>query len=252
MFHIVAHQESIDSAGAYTPITAVADQTVQTSGDIITIPDYADNLLGAYGAIEATAETSAYLDSPSMRRNALYDIWPCYGVIEPVSSDRVVLHPESPIQLAAGEGMIAYINSNPGSAAIQSVVSFLSDGSIAPVQGDMFSVRFTGGITETLGVWTNGQITLRQTLPVGNYAVVGASLFATSGAAFRLVFVGQTERPGFVTHTTVNGTDNPLQRFGGLGSWGEFHTTTPPSLDLLAMATSGTAQAGILDLMRVG
>lgn len=251
-FHIVASQESIDPALAFVPITGVADQTITVTGDILYVPEQAANLIGAVALLEGTTEGMAYLESPSLRANALYDIYPTYDVIEPVDSQNVVIHPEDPIPLSPGEGVIAYINSNPAAAAVQTVGVILSDGPITPVHGQMLHVRFVVGITETLGVWTNGQITLRQTLPVGRYQVVGAVLEATSGALFRMNFIGQYHRPGFVTHDTEAEYCHPKQRNGGLGIWGEFHTNVLPSIDLLASITAGTDQSGILDLIRVG
>jgi len=250
-FNVVAFQESIDPGGAYVNITAVADPVTTTTGDIIYVPPATPYLFGAQAFLDATTAITAYLQSPSLRRVANYDIAPVVGALYPSASDIVALRPSSPIKLDENEGLEALINSNPSSAAVQSVVALLSDGAITSVDGEIFSVYFTTAITETVGAWTNGEITFAQTLPIGDYQLVGAAMFGTSGVAFRFNGVGKAERPGFLCNNAMTDRQHPLQRKGGLGVWLEFNSMTPPSIDWLAHATSGTSQTGIMDLIRL-
>jgi len=252
VFSLVAWSESEDEAGEYKAKAAVADQIAITSGDILYIPDDVPNLIGAYAACGGTTEGAAYLQSPSLRRTALYDIQPTQEGIKPSGAESLRLHPENPIPLDPGEGMEAYVLSNPASAEVHTVVAFLSDGPIAPITGEIHPVKFTTSITETASTWKNGQITFRQTLPVGEYACVGAAMWGTSGVAFRFVPKGYGHRPGFIAHSSEGNRGNRYQRHGHLGEWFRFHSLTPPSVDWLACATSGTSQSGIMDLIKVG
>jgi len=251
-FSIVAWSQSEDEEGAYLAKTAVPDEIAITSGDILYVPAETPVLLGAYAAIGGTVEGSAYLQSPSLRATALFDIQPTQEGIKPSGDESLRLQPTSPIPLVGGEGLEAFVLSNPGAAEVHTVVAWLADAAIAPITGTIFHVKFTAAITETVSVWTSGAITLRQTLPVGRYAVVGAAMWGTSGVAFRFLPKGYANRPGFITHGTEGNHGSDLQRNGGLGTWFEFDSKVPPQIEWLAMATAGASQAGILDLIKVG
>ncbi len=251
VFSLVAFQESEDEAGAYANKAAVPDEIATTSGDFIYVPADVSQLLGAYAACGGTIEGAAYLKSPSLRALAYYDIQPSQEGIQPSGSESVRIHPELPIPLTVNEGLEAMVKSNPGSTEVHSVVVFLGSGPTAPVGGVIHPVKFTTAITETVGAWKNGAITFSQTLPVGRYQIVGSAMWGTSGVAFRYVLKGFGHRPGFICHGTEGNAGDPHQRYGAMGVWGEFDSSTPPTVDWLAMATSGSAQTGIMDLIKI-
>jgi len=251
-FSIVAWSESEDEAGLYKARKAVPDEIAITTDDIIYVPAETPILLGAYAAIGGTVEGAAYLQSPSLRATALFDIQPTQEGIKPSGDESLRLQPTSPIPLIGGEGVEAFVLSNPGADEVHTVVAWLADGPIAPITGTIFHVKFTAAITETVSVWVSGAITLRQTLPVGRYAVVGAAMWGTSGIAFRFLPKGYANRPGFITHSSEGNSGSDLQRNGGLGTWFEFDSKVPPQIEWLAMATAGVAQSGVLDLIKVG
>ena len=251
-FSIVAFQESQDEGGSYANKAAVADEICTTSGDYLYVPADVSKLIGAYAACGGTTEGAAYLKSPSLRALAYYDIYPCQEGIKPSGDESLLIHPDLPVDLVPGEGLEAMVKSNPASEEVHSVVVFLSDGPQLPVTGVIHPVRFTTAITETVGAWKNGAITLGQTLPVGRYQIVGAAMWGTSGVAFRFVLKGDGHRPGFICHSSEGNHGSSYQRHGRMGVWGEFDSLVPPSVDWLADATSGSAQTGVMDLIRVG
>jgi len=250
-FQIVAWSESEDEAGAYAAKAAVPDEIATIAGDILYVPAETPILLGAYAAVGGTIEGAAYLQSPSLRATALFDIAPTEEAIKPVGGDALRLQPQSPLALVGGEGLEAFVLSNPAAAEVHTVVAWLADAAIAPITGPIFHVKFTTAITETVSVWTTGAITFRQTLPVGKYQCVGAAMWGTSGIAFRFIAKGYGHRPGFICHATEGYRGSDLQRNGGLGVWFDFDIKVPPQIEWLASATAGTAQAGIMDLIKV-
>jgi hypothetical protein len=252
MFTLVAFSESLDPAAVYVNHAGVPDQHVAVNGDYIYIPEFAAFLMGAWCGADITVAPGAYLQSPSLLAMAPYHIDPVDVAIAPVNHDAVHLHPESPFALKAMEGLEALIQCNPGAATVNALVAFLSDGPITKVTGEIIKLRFTTGITETASVWSNGAITLTDNLPVGKYAIVGAKMYGTSGVAFRFVLPGGFHRPGMIATPTVNNQVHPLSRNGGLGVWGEFDSRVLPTIDWLGSATSGTAQVGVMDLIKVG
>ncbi len=252
-FQLHAFSESEDEAGVYEGKTAVEDALVTTSGDIIYIPRGMNHLFGCYGAIGGTVEGSLYLTSPSLLRHGELDIQPTQEGISPSGAESVMIFPEHPIELDEFEGIECRVKSNPGSPEVHTVVIFLADGRMVPIPAGarIQTVRFTSAITETASTWKTGAITFRSTLPVGTYAVVGVSMWGTSGVAFRLNTPGAAHRPGFICHSSEGNKGHDLQRYGRLGEWQRFHSLTPPSIDWLAYATSGSSQAGVMDLIKL-
>ena len=136
-------------------------------------------------------------------------------------------------------------------ASAGTILAWLTDGPIAPVSGEMFTVRVTNADTLVANVWTNGALTFDQVLPVGQYAIVGAVFISAGLLAFRFLFQGSTPRPGGLGYDDVSDLPPDKQRYGGLGVWGEFDSRTPPTVDFLSRAAD-TSQVGYLDLVRIG
>lgn len=248
MFHLAAYSESQDTGGVLVPCAALADPSMTVGGDNIQIPDYASMLMGAMG-IGANINR-AQLQSPSLRRTVNYEIFPLNANAEPLTPQAIAMFGEGPIQLDAGEQMQAYVAEGAAGAEQETVLVWLSDGPIQPIAGDIYSVRVTAAATLAAYGWTNAALTFDQVLPVGRYAIVGAAFLSTGLLAFRFLFQGQTPRPGGVGFDTFSEGPQFGQRFGGWGSWGEFDSTTPPTVDFLSISAD-TSETGVLDLVRV-
>lgn len=250
-FTLVAFSESQDEAAAYAGVAGVVDQHVRVNGDTIYVPEefpYIGQLLALTGA---TVPGTPYLDSPSLRAKALFDISPVSNLVLPTNDSEFVDRRLLPLKLKADEGLLAYSNANPAAAEYHSILVWLTDGILEPVKGDCFSVRFTAAITTVAGAWTSGDITLAQNLPSGRYAVVGASCHAAGGIAFRFIPKGYTNRPGAAMGQDIADHFHGIFRAGQFGKWFEFDHNNPPALEVLANATI-TAQTGYLDLVQIG
>ncbi len=247
-FHLAGYTESQDSA-VLVPVAALADPSLTVSGDNIQIPAFAPNLMGAM-AIGANT-TRAQLVSPSLRRILNPEIRPINVGAEPLSPPLAALFPGSPIPLDASEQMQAYAAEDAAGAAQSTVILFLSEGAIAPVSGEIFTVRVTNASTLVGYAWTNGALTFDQVLPVGRYAIVGARFESAGLLAFRLVFQGSTPRPGGIGCDAASDLTPDGQRYGGWGVWGEFDHNVPPTVDFLSLSAD-TSQVGALDLIKIG
>jgi hypothetical protein len=255
MFHLAAFWENIDQAGVLQPLTAAAgEQVLFTTGDEIRVPDGLEQLILAAGIVGQT-DTRALLVSPSLRDVFNVDISPLNdgtdGDCLPSVPQRVVDLRSSPIALEAGESLTAETNANQTDADDQSVLAWLSDGPIVPVTGvPIYALRATAAITAIAGSWTNGALTFLQTIPVGNYQVVGLRGEGVTLVGIRLVFRGGGWRPGVMG--SVGRADEAWDGFrnGGMGVFGEFHSTVPPTVDVLCN-DADTAQRVILDLVKV-
>jgi len=244
---LVGWSESQDTGAVLTLVAALADQHVTVSGDDVTVPELAQ--LGGYYALGTTI-TLAQLSSPHLRRISLLDIGALDLGAEPLTTQNFHSRFTNPLPLEAGEKLNALVAEAAAGAEQETVLAWLCDGAIAPVTGEVFTVRCTNTTTLTGYAWTNGALTFSQTLPVGSYSVVGARGVSAGLIAFRLVFPGYPWRPGGVGHDAVGDLDPPGQRYGGWGVWGTFRDNAPPTVDFLSISAD-TSQVVFLDLIKV-
>jgi hypothetical protein len=203
-------------------------------------------------AVYATAVhlARARLDTPSLRRTMLLDVVPVYYGTAAGVSDHVNLFVGAPLTLDESEPMrFMAIHSGSVGETVTGLV-WLGDGPITPVVSEYFvAAATTSGVTGT-GGWENVSITFDQTLPAGRYAVVGARVEMTGGYAFRLSFVGQSWRPGWLIDQNPTWLASRDARGGRLGVWGEFPHDQPPTVDVIAGA--GGTPLLYLDLVKTG
>lgn len=255
MFHTAAFWENIDQATVHQELAAaLGEQVLFITGDDIRVPADMPNIV-AVAAMLALNANRGELVSPSLRRGPGFDIIPVNaltdGNCEPDSPPAIIDLRRNPIALDPDESLNALADSNPAAAADQSIVVWLSDGPIQPVEGSpIFSVRATGAITAVAGAWTNGALTFARDLPVGTYQVVGLNALGATLIAARLVFRGGAARPGVLGCDLESDKTWSGFRYGQFGVFGEFHTNTPPTVDVLAN-DADTAQEFILDLVKV-
>lgn len=252
LFTLVGWQQSVDEDGTLTVLDAIADQHIRVSGDRIFVPSL-NKLIAEYAA-QANTVTHVQLQSPSLRRVALLDIAQCQGGLRPSGGESFTPHFNCPLSLEVGEGLEAYINKPSDSAIVATVLAWLADGALTPVVGEIFTVKVSATITSILTQWVNGALTFTQTLPVGRYAIVGGTMSEAGGdlIAFRFVIPGYEWRPGCLTVGDLGAKPIVAQRYGGMGIWGEFDSTTPPSIDIIAAAAASQTVVGYIDLMKIG
>lgn len=248
-FSLVAYSQSIDEGGVLTEIDPASDVIVSISGKNIFVP-LLNRLLGVWVGLGSTG-VQAYLDAPSLRRLILQDVSPLELALAPSDVPALSWYGANPIALETNEGLKLLTQADPATAERRIGLVWLGDAGLVPVGGDIRTIRATSAITATVGAWTNGPMTFRQTLPVGTYRVVGASVIGANICGFRFVPIGVAQRPGGLGQPTADAKVAQGQRFGGWGAWFDFHSTTPPTLDIL---TSGASSSQIIyiDLIKVG
>lgn len=248
MFSIVAFSANANENSVLTNLSAVADPIATTNGNYVYVPNITPNLFGVYAAVGASG-TAAQVLSPSIRNFAPYDVHPFDLAIDPVDHRAVRLFEASPIKLVPAEGLEAKTNNTSGSSEQHAVIAFLCDAPLAPVTGQVFTVKCTASITGAKNAWTNGALTFTSSLPAGQYNVVGMSIVGDDIIAGRLVFVGGGSRPGAIATDTDGVIESSKFRFGQLGVWGTFDFRTPPSLDII-ISDASTSQTVYLDLIK--
>lgn len=254
---------SMQRVGATVPLTVVtpvADPHVTIDGNNIVVPDKMDKVMGAafcYGTGLASAVAGAYLgqlQSPSLRRVFNQECGRINDTFaHEVHDEHIWMNPQSPLPLDAGEGLQAW-TAHPALALGETAVYVhLCDGPIAPIDGEIRTIRFTSVCAPVTRVWTLGVLGVVQQLPMGDYAVVGARVTnATEFGCFRLIFTGYDWRPGGMITHTLDAQDCMRQRNGYLGEWGRFTWTQIPRIELCSMLAAPVANPVVfLDLIKV-
>lgn len=256
--HVAAFFESVDQT--LDNVAALQDGIIPVQGDDLIVPD-GMGFIAAVRVGSATAEF-ARLSTPSLRQLpsvALPDLQPV-GALEPESppagfhefwSQPLPINPAAP-----GKGeRLNLLAENDGAGAAEPVygIVFLSSGPVQPAPGPWTPVRATtAAAAVTADTWTARNITLAQTLPKGVYAVGGMRVQSTSLIAARLVFPGQSYRPGVLGCDADADIQPGIFRRGGLGELGRFTNDSPPQVELLCDAADNEVQEIVLDIKRVG
>ena len=255
MFHIIAHIESVDAAGAYNDLTpALGDQTIRTQGDRSFVPAWPFLAAAAFG-VGSGGQGNGRIETPSLLSNlGRYYIGAVNGRndghVVPDSPHKIQDRRVNPIPLKVGEGLLATIHSDTTAAARQWAVLFLSDGPIVPDTRPCFTMRGTGTQTVVALTWTSCTITFDENIPRGRYAIVGMRARCVSCIAARLVLPGVANRAGVLGCTAQTDYEHPMQRFGGLGSFGEWEDTDSFNMEFLCGAAD-TAQTVEIDFVKV-
>ena len=214
-FTLVGWQESITPGAALTILDALTDEHITEIGDNIQVPSDLSKI--ALAASFMLQIIDNYL-------------------------------PEG-IQLDPGEQMNAYVQAPSGTIPGVLLVWLFNTIDAIP-SGERFSIRFTAGTAAVGYTWGSRAITLSENLLAGRYAVVGARVLSTTLIAFRLIFTGQSERPGALGVDAYGDIQHPVFRDGSLGVWGEFEHNELPRLEVLAVTTD-SAFVGYLDLIKI-
>lgn len=249
-FHLAAYSQSQDTSGVLTAVNAITDQALTTSGKDIIVPAFASQIIGAYAG--GATISQAQLVSPSLRRTVNLDLRPIEIAAAPATNGPFINLLERPVQLQVDEALEAWVAETAAGAELEKILVWLGDGNYQKPSGDTFTVRATSTTTVTINVWSACILTFSQTLPAGEYAVIGARFEGATVIAARLAFVGGTARPGHLGMATGGLNEPSIARgYGALsyGEWGRFKHNTPPIVEYLCTAAD-TAQTVHLDLVK--
>lgn len=256
MWTLVAFSEYMNTVTTLTKLAAVPDQTHKTVGDDLYVGKW-NNLIGLYLAGIGTQE--GYVISPSLRRFSRIYAYPLNQI---GSSDMNRLRRfdnriTCPVPLDIGEALNAFMrDSQPSTASADMMGVWLADAPVTPIVGDVRTIQF---ISHNLAaedylanIWHNEEIDFTPDLPVGRYAIVGARCHAKHTGLFRFVSREMANRPGGILTNDLNWVDDEVFHLGRMGTWLEFDSVLPPSLDVLqAHDESGTDVFGNIDLIKV-
>lgn len=246
MFHLALFSGSI-ATGANVIVPAVSDQilTIQDQGFL---PQ--ENLDIVAAAPFGTDMQHAYLDSPSagvvtdpyLRPTNQGATFPTFGQI---ADYRV-----NPFRAKALESLTAYAQHDNVAAQVMHIPIVLRPNFVPAPSGDIYTMRGTSTTAATANAWSSIAMTWQNTLPAGQYVVVGMEMIGAAGIAARLILNNQTFRPGSIVLSGDTVLGPSLFRKGGLGTWGRFRSTDMPRVEVFATAATDVWTI-YLDFVRV-
>lgn len=256
MWTLVAFGEH-KTVDAWAEIAAVPDQTHKTVGDDLFVGKW-NKLVGLYTA--GTSIQEGYLISPSLRRVSRLYAYPCiqYNAADMNFFRRFDNRIECPLTLDIGEALNSFNRTSAFNATWAEIMGvWLADGPISPRLGNVQTIKFVShlpGETDYLAhTWCNEEIDFTTDLPVGRYAIVGARCHANSAGLFRFVSREMAHRPGGILTTDISWIDDEVFHMGRLGTWVEFDSVLPPSLDVCQVRDhADTDVFGNIDLIKIG
>lgn len=253
MWTVEAFQER-NTTVTITELNAVPSQIHFTSDDDLRIGRF-NSLIGACAIAFAIGD--AYLTSPSMRAVSRCYIAPLYnpgsGYVKQYNSifdDRM----HCPIPLETNEALNAFIQRTLDSDVYDPLIGvWLADGPVAPVVGDIRTIKMSATGTYPQLAWTYDKLSIEPDLPTGRYAIVGARAYVTDAIGLvRFVFPDMLQRPGLIAISEADlMTTEPSFRKGRMGVWGEFETNNPPGIEILPVKDADDCNMRV-DVMKVG
>jgi hypothetical protein len=246
-YHLLALQASVGN----TPNTLLAPVT----DDVVTIKDgrfllREDRFLLWAAALSANM-LRARVVTPSFRQVALPFIQPVTRAVVFGSPPRVARYDVAGPRVRGVEELVVDVTSGIASGTEPAYALLALEGRRDPAPiGDYYTVRGTSTTPSGTNVWTTLNVTWDELLPPGEYAVVGLRGEGAGAVAYRLIFEGQSDRPGVPAVTGPDGLDLDWLRLGRYGAFGRFQSYAQPLVQVLASAATATHNI-YLDVVRL-
>ncbi len=247
MFHTAAYYTNdLASGAANVALGRVTDQLLSSFNNGYQIPFDGRLLAFYYGNVSAT---DVRLNSPTFRRMFLPHPSPISLTALPADNAPVVKFPGGGLPLLQSEELAVEGSRAVAAAADAYALIWISRGPITPVNGLAFTIRATATVTVAEGAWASGAVTLSETLPAGNYDVVGMRVVGTNILAGRLIIPGQDLRPGVLADQAEGEFQLPHFRDGNFGRFGTIPSFQNVQVEFFGAGAS-TAQTVYIDLIK--
>lgn len=245
-FHLTANFVALANV-ANTDVPALNDDVLYRQNSHF-VPDVDCDLMAAYAS--AVTLTAARLNNPKTRQITPAYLVPIGTTLLPITRPQVVDYRMRPFRLRAQEEIVWEATDSAAGPNNLYLINWLGFGNSPAPNGDIYGLRGTSTTAAVASTWTTVDVAWQNTLPAGEYSVIGASYTATNAVAFSLIFYDQFWRPGGLGKAAAGIAEWEPQLWGGLGEWGRFTTITLPRLRVLNDSTDN-AHTFILNCVRL-
>lgn len=203
---------------------------------------------GWFGNVNLTKVT---LVTPQSRRVVPPVLYPIQATLLPPDRPHVWDRRTNPFTLRAIEEISLQINMGGAANAIFTGVLFVGD-QLNPVPaGDIYSLHGVSTTAAVANTWTVVNVTWDQTIPSGQYMVIGSQHQSTNAIAHRFNFRDPVMRPGFLSLTSLGNITDPSYYQGGWGSLGQFNTTAYPFVEVYCAAADASHDI-VMNMIKIG
>lgn len=250
MHTVAAFFENMAQNTTYDAVSGVSDpaNTLSSNGRFI----FPDNYRMLAAAVMGASIGAARLNAPSLRSVVLPELYPV-NVGAALSDNVKIVAPGRFGPRVIKNEEVAVELSHAGAGAEDVFAGLFMAPTFVPApEGPIFTLLASASPTLTAGTWVNVALTFNQTLPAGEYTVVGLNVICNDAFLARLVFPGgPVFRPGCVVNDTY-GQTNPIEpfRYGRMGLYGKFENTAPPTLDILGYVAGAETPVVMLDVIK--
>lgn len=246
--HLMAYSGTVTAATNNVDVAALLDQVLVRQNSHFILPRDR-RLLWAYAF--GTDLNRVRFNYPRLRQLFLPFLTPLDIVSLPIQRANVAWFLDNNMILAGNEELAVEATQDNVADQTATILVATAEENIQAEPGPCYTIRATASITTVANTWTLGALSLSETLPGGEYAVIGMSAHQATCKAARLVFNGQVERPGCPAGATLNLNMGDKFRRGGLGVWGRFLNTQVPQVEVLNTGAGATTPTFFLDLVKV-
>lgn len=252
MHIIAAYYKNQTNGVTYDPLTVVTDQALtpaQSQGY-----QFPKNYKVLTAYVNGVNVLAARINAPSLRNLVLPEIYPANPAVAVPTRPPVVDYDMGGPIVLANESVVVETSSGGAAPGIVSAFLWVTERYTEAPQGPVFTAVASSANTLIAGAWTLSTLTFNQTLPAGQYAVVGMEVVCANAAVARLVFPGVNQwRPGCVVDTAYGNMIQPgYFRFGRNGLFGTFYNTAQPQVEIFGLTAGAQTATVYLDLIKVG
>lgn len=248
-FHMAAFSGSVPTGvAAYTAVPGVQDSIINRSisGNYLMPQAGKIELAAVYGLNMLRARLSV----PSLRDMGK----PHLGPVDNSATTPTVQNIYDPgvrsLPVGNGEEVgIEGMTSDVGTQVVTAGMIFRFVDTPAPI-GPCYRVRGTATCAGAVGSWFASQITLEDTLPPGEFAIIGMDVVGANLGPCRLIFNGGGWRPGCLPRDDTADVRLDNWSFGRFGAFGSFKNFSIPQLECFARGTIAT-QDVFIDLVQL-
>jgi len=248
MWTVAGFYESQLPSG-YTKMATLPDTHLSVVNDDLYVPEL-NKLVGVWCRSQQISR--ARLVSPSLNRMGALDIQPLRQQWQVDMEEDAhwldLFH--MPIELDIGEALNLEIYEDTPADAYELGLVWLMDSLVPVPAGRVHCIRCAGSTTVGALAWSACPLTLPSDLPSGRYAVIGAVFESATCRMGRLLFPGQTWRPGCIGIGEEVYQSMRSFRLGRKGVWGYFEHHAPPQAEMLCHSAD-TSQVVYLDVIQV-
>ena len=246
--HLTVYRGAVAAGATNTSINII-----NSGGDIVANNQYFPSEPGSiiFGVAFGTNLRDPRVATPSLREIGPNYIRP-FSVASPLGNDFNAYNiVDNPLPFKANENLDVQASSDDvGSQTMTVLLGLQFFPRPAPRGGERRTIRVSATTTLVANTWTTLNLTWEQTLPPGQYEIVGMQMYSATGYAFRLILPNEYYRPGGPTNQSIGQKYPADLNMRNLGSWGRFQQTALPSIEMLATA-GDTAEVGYMDVIKV-